>query len=218
MTSKKKESKVQKITVNGNKIIQYFITFPTSGSVTKEHFAERLKRLDTHYIKLCEETHEDGQPHFHAVVQLRKPGKSKPATIKLFKKWYPDDYKRIDVKPVRSLEHSLLYFDKEDKKCYEHGELILRRNPRQNYLNKLARSYGHPTLKAFIEYQEEKSTRDHAYWLNVMKKWDYVTTNYDFDFPYEFKKIIQKFDKGYDHMNITKDDITKIYNMFKIEY
>lgn len=95
---------------NRNPVSQWFITFPQSGSVGKRDF----KIPDFLWAAIAQETHEDGQPHLHALVSLST--KMTHTEMKRFyDDVYPDACKRLDYKPVRNLGASATYIIKEDK-------------------------------------------------------------------------------------------------------
>ena len=96
-----------------NPIKQWFYTFPQT-TVTKTEFRDKLDEIHTmKYYKIVQETHENGGKHLHAVVVCKKPI-SKSKILKKIKLIYPNDYKRLDVQPVRSINDSLTYLSKED--------------------------------------------------------------------------------------------------------
>lgn len=105
---------------NRNPVKQLFITFPKSN-VTKNKFRDDLLRFEPSYYKVVQETHEDGSPHLHAIVKFKNKY-SKSFVLKHFKEKYPDDYKRIDIKPVRSIKNAINYLSKEDPEPLESGE------------------------------------------------------------------------------------------------
>ncbi|KPA15700.1 hypothetical protein MHK_004093, partial [Candidatus Magnetomorum sp. HK-1] len=104
---------------NRNPVKQLFITFPHSVC-DKCKFRDDLLRFEPDYYKVCEEKHKDGTPHLHAVVRFKNKY-SKAFVLRHFKEIYPDDYKRIDVKPVRSIKKSIQYLSKEDPFPLESG-------------------------------------------------------------------------------------------------
>jgi len=65
----------------------------------------------------CEETHEDGSPHIHINVKL-KHGVSKANLLNRLRKKYPNDYKRIDIRPTRQNFKQADYLFKEDLAPY----------------------------------------------------------------------------------------------------
>lgn len=137
---------------NRNKIKQWFITYPQWLKQGKMDVRDNLiSSYGIDYYKICKETHEDGNPHFHAVIRLREP-MSKSQIIKRFKDTYPNNYKRIDVKPVRSIKHSLQYLSKEDTSPLESaGGFVSKRNPKNSILTKFVRQLGYDSLSAFNE-------------------------------------------------------------------
>jgi hypothetical protein len=137
---------------NRNKIKQWFITYPQWLKETKIDVRDKLiSSYSIDYYKICKETHEDGNPHFHAVIRLREP-MSKSQIIKRFKEIYINEYKRIDVKPVRSIKHSLQYLSKEDTTPLESaGGFVSKRNPKNSILTTFVRQLGYASLSDFNE-------------------------------------------------------------------
>ena len=104
---------------NRNPIKQYFITFPQSGDVSKEDFYRKHQVLgDIAYAKCALESHEDGQPHLHLLLILKK-GITKSKMLTFYKDAYPNDNLRIDIAPIRNISASLDYLEKEDDQCLE---------------------------------------------------------------------------------------------------
>lgn len=137
---------------NRNKIKQWFLTFPQWLNQSKFDVRDILiSSYNIDYYKICKETHEDGNPHYHAVIRLRE-SMSKSQILKKFKEIYPSDYKRIDVKPVRSIKHSLQYLSKEDTTPLESSEgFVSKRNPKNHILNSFVRKLGYNSLVHFNE-------------------------------------------------------------------
>lgn len=103
--------------INRNKIKQWSITFPQSGVVSREDFAKSFPPMER---CLCsQEEHEDGNPHLHLGLILKKP-LSKSNLLKWISKKWPNDYKRIDVQGTRSIECWNDYISKEDVDKYEY--------------------------------------------------------------------------------------------------
>jgi len=144
---------------NRNKIKQWFFTYPQWINETKLDVRDKiLSSYNIDYYKICKETHQDGNPHFHAVIRMRE-SISKSQIIKKFKDIYPNDYKRIDVKPVRSIKHSLQYLSKEDTTPLESaGGFVSKRNPRNSILTTFVRSLGYNSLADFYEQYPIEST------------------------------------------------------------
>ena len=135
---------------NRNKIKQWFLTYPQWKHEDKHSVRDNLiANFDIDYYKVCKETHEDGNPHYHAVIRLRKP-MSKSQILKKFKDIYPDNNKRIDVKPVRSIKHSLQYLSKEDITPLEScGGFKSNRNTKNSILTSFVRQLGYSNLADF---------------------------------------------------------------------
>jgi hypothetical protein len=96
---------------NRNKVKQFFITFPQSGKVEKKEFLDNLPPLDYGFI-VCEK-HKDGNPHLHASVVLKHKINTK-AFIDWVEVKYPNDWKRIQIEPTRSIQNVDTYLSKED--------------------------------------------------------------------------------------------------------
>jgi len=105
---------------NGHGVVQYFLTFPQSGSVTKQQFAEAMPPNE--YVLVHEERHEDGNPHLHMSIKLCHK-KTKPKFIDWLTRVFPMDFHRIKVEPTRSVERVENYNGKEDPFPYKKGEI-----------------------------------------------------------------------------------------------
>lgn len=96
---------------NGNEIGQWFITFPQSGTISKQNLADALPPLE--YAKIVLEEHKDGSPHLHAWIKL-KHKLTKPKFLRWFKVKFPNDYMRIHIGAIRSVGAADDYVGKED--------------------------------------------------------------------------------------------------------
>lgn len=202
------------MTSNRNPIRQMFITFPKSN-ISKHEFRDKLLRFEPEYYKVCEELHQDGTPHLHALIKFKNKY-SKAKVLSYFKEIYPDDYKRIDVEPVRSITKALLYLSKEDKTPLESGAYIESRNPQHNWLDKFARELGYSDrFDCIAKYKQEQLVIEEVKKL-VAKKWNYYVVNYREFYP------DQKTRKIYENLfckNIfVKDDITFLLKEMNIKY
>lgn len=104
---------------NRNPIKQWFITFPQSAELSKEDFFQVHQTLgEISYAKAALESHEDGSPHLHLLLILKK-GITKSNLLKFYKNTYPDDYKRIDCAAIRNIMATLQYLEKEDDEFFE---------------------------------------------------------------------------------------------------
>lgn len=105
-------------TINRNPVKKWLFTFPKSGDITRKEFAESLAVNPIEYWQVCQEHHEDGTLHLHALIIYEK--KQKKTDIKKhITRVYPDDWKRIHFSHVRSLPHIFDYLKKEDTKPLE---------------------------------------------------------------------------------------------------
>lgn len=107
---------------NRNPIKRWFITFPQSGKEAKDQFSDKLaKSFPVLYSETCEELHKDGNPHLHMALFLKEKT-SRKKLLTYFQNEYPNDYKRIDVDPIRKPTSILTYVRKEDKEPYIIGD------------------------------------------------------------------------------------------------
>ena len=138
-----------------NPIKQWFYTFPQT-TVTKTEFRDKLNEIHTmKYYKIVQESHENGGKHLHGVVVLKTPI-TKTKILKKIKELYPNDNKRIDVQPVRSINDSLAYLSKEDTAPLESAEGYTDpRNPRNNMFVNMARNWGFPDVKTFKQHMQQ---------------------------------------------------------------
>lgn len=105
-----------------NPLKAFFITFPQwcDDIDTVKEFPSTLP-VDVEYLMIAREHHADGNPHFHMALKL-SAGLSKARLLKYLICCYPDDYKRIDVQPLKSWKDTFIYLTKEDEAPYEYGE------------------------------------------------------------------------------------------------
>lgn len=122
---------------NRNPILQWFITFPKSGDVSKIAFSDFLTKVKPiQYLKAVSETHSDGTPHLHVIVKFKK-GITKSQFLNEIQLSYPNDNKRIQVEPIRSLDHTIDYIDKEDTEPYILGRKPISTSKLQFYASQL---------------------------------------------------------------------------------
>lgn len=200
---------------NRNPVKQLFFTFPKS-TIDKQQFRDDLLRFEPDYYKVVQESHADGTPHLHAVVRFKNKY-SKAYVLKYFKGLYPNDYKRIDVKPVRSIKRALLYLSKEDSNPLVSGEYKDNRQPQNNWLNKLAREWGYLDSNDLMEKQREykRIYEQHRVLINkhYIEHTSYMSNYPGFKVPFRIRRIYEKLCNE-DH--VTKDDMTSILNYLKI--
>lgn len=128
---------------NRNRLVRWFITYPKC-ELTKMAFSRVI--LQVHaclYLKAVQETHKDGTHHLHVYLVL-KNAISHAQFLNFFKKSYPDNWKRIHLKPVRNPKATLQYLDKEDSEPFVVGTLPKprkRRSLRQMYLDQDITAY-----------------------------------------------------------------------------
>jgi hypothetical protein len=149
----------RRATKNRNPIKQWFYTFPQTN-LSKIDFRNSL--IEVHsmkYFKIVQETHSDGNTHLHAVVQTTKP-LPKSAILKKLKIIYPNDYKRIDVQPVRSIPQTLNYLSKEDKHPLESIQPFKdARNPHAAFNLRMVKKWGFPSVETFTAHMKEEKEK-----------------------------------------------------------
>jgi len=122
---------------NRNRLVRWFITYPKC-ELTKMAFSREILQVHAcKYLKAVQETHQDGTHHLHVYLVLEN-AISHAQFLNFFKKVYPNDWKRIHLKPVRNPVATLQYLDKEDTEPFVVGNLPVpknRRTPRQMYLD-----------------------------------------------------------------------------------
>lgn len=187
---------------NRNPVKQLFITFPHSN-VDKVQFRDDLLRFEPDYYNVCEEKHKDGSPHLHAIVRFKNKY-SKAFVLKYFKEKYPDDYKRIDIKPVRSIKNAIQYLSKEDTTPLISGEFTSNRNPTKNQHNKFARDLGYTNVADLLSKlpQEEQDMAEfkkviHSRWMKMI----------DLQIIPEWK-LLKIYENLFSKNQISKDDMT----------
>lgn len=195
---------------NRNPVKQLFITFPKSN-VDKHQFRDDLLRFEPDYYKICEEKHEDGTPHLHAVIRFKNKF-SKAFVLKYFKEKYPDDYKRIHVKPVRSIKQSIKYLSKEDPNPLESDQsFVENRNPKRSLMFSVARTLGFPSPEALIAHVDEQEQK----YNSILKKWHQSKIDHQIPETFHTEKVI---DKLLSNNYIGKDDMTLFLKHHKIPH
>lgn len=146
---------------NRNPVKQWFLTFPQWSTEKYEFRNELVTLLSPYYYKIARETHEDGKFHYHVILVFKK-GLSKARLLKMFKNQYPEDNKRIHIRPVRSIKHAMQYISKEDLSPLEsEGGWKETRNPQNaailRFLRQIDAIPSHYTLEKFQSmYKKEK--------------------------------------------------------------
>lgn len=193
---------------NRNPVKQLFITFPHS-TVDKQTFRDTLLRFDPDYYKVCEEKHKDGTPHLHAVVRFKNKY-SKTFILNYYKELYPDDYKRIDIKPIRSIKNAINYLSKEDGDPLESGPFSDHRNPQRSLGTKFARELGYNTIQELANAYTKEQAEIQDSLGKIIEYHRYFSSYPEYSPPFE---ILRRMDKN----PILKDDITYLKDYFKIK-
>lgn len=214
---------MNQIKKNRNPVKQLFITFPKSN-VDKTEFRDALLQFQPEFYYIVEEKHKDGTPHLHAVIYLKNPYSYSHVAKKLAIN-YPNDYKRIDVSPVRSIEHALKYLSKEDEKPLTTGPFKSKRDPVGNANLKIINDVTNGNYKSTEDFVKSKQEEDNELLRleQVYLEWAYdyykitnVHPKSNKDIPYEIKKIMENIE--YPKYPILIDDITKLLKFIKIPY
>lgn len=117
MAEYKKETKSNK------PIKSWFITFPQSREYTLQVMLEYISTFPVQYAKLVMESHQDGSPHMHIVVQYKTPH-TKNAVLAIFKTKLPNDWKRIHIQSLGSKAMADIYLNKEAIDTLEYGTYV----------------------------------------------------------------------------------------------
>lgn len=98
-----------------NSVKKFFITFPQSLDLTKEDFYNSLVSKYKADKAICvQEQHADGSPHLHLGIEFSN-SYTKRVLLLYFQDQYPEDYRRIDVQAMKSLQHTITYLTSPDK-------------------------------------------------------------------------------------------------------
>lgn len=198
---------------NRNPIKQVFITLPHSH-IDKHTLRDFLLQFTPEYYLVVEEKHKDGTPHLHAVCKFKNKY-SCTHIINKFKDVYPNEYKRFDVKPVRSIKNSIKYLSKEDTSPLTNGPFVESRNPNANVLERVAHDFGYASYAdLLLDLQAEKQLRYDTHRLILKKENSYPNINWLHVHPFQILKIRSKILSDPDNY-ISKDDMTKIFNYYK---
>lgn len=166
---------------NRNPMTQFFVTFPQWLSHSKDSLFEELNHdlPPSSYSTICQETHEDGNPHFHYAIKFISPI-TKAKMLKFFKLQYPDDYKRIDVQSLKSWPATFQYFDKEDPCRLEKGRIPQQNPPKSKKRSSaLQQAYDENELELqetaplLQKHRSEQNKRDSVYYHSDIQR-DYV--------------------------------------------
>lgn len=98
----------------------FFLTYPRSGNLTREDVLRHLQTIgtvDAAFIAL--ETHEDGSPHIHAVVQYTTKINSRNPRLFDVRNHHPN----ISPTGVKSWKESVDYLEKDDQQPLRHGRV-----------------------------------------------------------------------------------------------
>lgn len=200
--------------VNRNPVKQVFITLPHSH-IDKHTLRDFLLQFNPEFYKVSEEHHKDGTPHLHAVVKFKNKY-SCTHIVKKFKDEYPNEYKRFDVKPVRSIKHSIRYISKEDPDPLTNGPFVESRNPNRNNLESVAHSFGHSSYAdMLLDIREARQKLEDMVQLIWKRENSRPFTGYLENFmPFEIQRIRKKVLQFDENIYISKDDMTKIFNFY----
>lgn len=104
---------------NRNAIKQWSITFPQCADMERKAFADMFPPHES--VIVSREEHADGGYHLHMGIKLKK-GLKKKTLLTWIEKKFPNDFKRIDIQPTRSIHCWSEYIGKEDPEMYVEEE------------------------------------------------------------------------------------------------
>jgi len=205
---------------NRNRIKQWFITYPQWPSDDKHLLRDQLLPLEPDYYFISRETHQDGNIHFHAIIRLKK-AQAITSLLKHFKQIYPDDYKRIHFKALKSAPHALTYLSKEDQDPLKSHDIFpSNRKPSQNVILHYLRAFGFDSQESFnLHMQKRKDSDSILLDINAQFELDLAKSIYEYGDIYKYPGI----DKFYEiHRKVTRpiyyvsnDDITFFQEFYK---
>lgn len=208
---------------NRNPVKQWFITYPQWLEDKNTVLETLLKNFESTYYKVCRETHEDGNFHYHIVLKLLRP-QTKSQLLSKFKNMYPNNNKRIDVKPVRSIKHAIKYCSKEDPNPLESpGGYISARAPTNALATQFVRSIGYTSLNEFNNQRSEELRQEsylHSQFLNTAYSFEQLNMTFHdlYDLPHvnRFQEIRRKISQL--NSIITPDDMTFFIKWYRKNY
>lgn len=157
---------------NKNPGRQFLITLPTWEKVS-DYKLWIDKNLPPHlYVAMCAETHKDGKNHHHIVIHT-KSEISKSNLLTRFKKIFPNDYARIDVRKIRkdTINHCIDYLDKEDPHTWKHGEIPKGGRPSKNSMPREPMFRPQPNWSLTAKETEDLKDKDYMNKLHRSVEW-----------------------------------------------
>jgi len=155
---------------NRNPVKRIFITWPQTKTTKQELLDFLMSKFNIQYLLISQETHEDGGKHLHACVLTNNPY-STGHILKKFKSNYPDEYKRVHVKPCRSFPHANEYLFKEDPDPLVFGTLPKDQDPAEKRYRRCLAALCHD--RSFIQglYDAFKSTDPEFKYLHILEEY-----------------------------------------------
>lgn len=156
---------------NRNPVKRIFVTWPQTATTKQELLDFLQSNFDVQYALIAQESHEDGGKHLHACILTNK-AYSAPHYIKKFQKYYPDDYKRVHVKPCRSFPHANEYCTKEDLEPIEFGTKPADQDPVEKRYRRIIRSLGNdiPFIRALYDSIKEEPSSPSFKYLYILEE------------------------------------------------
>jgi len=96
-----------------------FLTIPKSGDLTKVQVASTLDKKNVPHYYIVQETHKDGDKHFHAIISTDV---NKNFNLKLNALNFEGHH--ANIQRVRNAERALAYLQKEDKEPLIKGKIV----------------------------------------------------------------------------------------------
>ncbi len=100
---------------------RYFLTFPTCKLNETELWNILEQPLMLTYGSIVQEDPKDGQKHLYAIIYLQNKI-NKNNILKILKRLFPDDWKRVHIKSLRSHKFAYNYISKYNDPIF-FGEL-----------------------------------------------------------------------------------------------
>lgn len=162
---------------NRNACKQWSITFPQSGEVKREEFTNSFPPYDAAICSQEEHAEEKGV-HLHLGLKIKK-GLTKTKMLKWIRTRWPNDFKRIDVQPTRSIDCWNDYISKEDPEAFVFVDPTAKVKRLQRIKEKYSHILTHDTWEkpilardGYFEIQQMKESGELERFYERMKKLD----------------------------------------------
>lgn len=176
-----------------------FYTFPKCGEVTRQDIVDVLaSQYQTDFYCVSAETHKDGTPHLHALINYRKPI-SKAKILKILKNKYPNDWKRQQFGRIRKNStpwHAHQYILKEDPDPITYGSSPQRPKCVGTNTDRLANGLGFDSIEALQRHVDRRRSRYREIDTKIIqciRNIEEYSLLYDIELPMYARNIIDLF-------------------------